>query len=82
MADPYAVIDRHGEQTDKLVWEMVAEAARFLGKPAQAEPGALGANGLLPDRTIAVDATQADRECPIQVCLWPPRLTSGSRRLI
>lgn len=75
LADPFAVIDGYWKRAHELVREMVAEAARVLGEPASPTPGArTGANWLLPDRTISVGATQAEKECPIEVCVWllPP----------
>ncbi|WP_146160640.1 DUF6301 family protein [Deinococcus arcticus] len=79
LAGPYAVIDRYHQQAHDLVRDMVAEAARALGEPTERTPDArVQASWLLPDRTISVRVTQADKECPIEVCVWllPPGITA------
>ncbi|UBV41867.1 hypothetical protein LAJ19_09440 [Deinococcus taeanensis] len=80
LADPYAVIEQYFKKAGELVRDMVAEAAGVLGEPAQAEPDARGVSWLLPDRTISVGVTQADKNAPIEVCVWllPPGHTADS----
>ncbi|WP_157463824.1 hypothetical protein [Deinococcus pimensis] len=79
LADPYAVIDRYWEQGRELVRELVIEAEGALSEGIESGTDARGrASWLLPDRTISVGVTQADKECPIEVCVWllPPGLTA------
>ncbi|MFC4640404.1 hypothetical protein [Deinococcus hohokamensis] len=79
LADPYAVIERYSQEADELVRDMVGEAAQVLGEPTERTPDArVQASWLLPDRTISVGVTQADKECPIEVCVWllPPGITA------
>lgn len=79
LADPDAVIDRYHQQAHELARDMVAEAARVLGEPTERTPDArVQASWMLPDRTISLGVTQADKECPIEVCVWllPPGLTA------
>ncbi|WP_412027011.1 DUF6301 family protein [Deinococcus yunweiensis] len=79
LADPDAVIDQYHQQAHDLVRELVDEAAQVLGEPTERTPDArVQASWLLPDRTISLGVTQADKECPIEVCVWllPPGITA------
>ena len=76
--DPYAVIEERWEEARGVLWAVLAEAAQVLGEPPRAEAVAPGrVNWPLADRTICIGLDQADKDCPIEVCLWllPPGLT-------
>ena len=72
--DPYAVIDEYWIQARLHVDALTVEAADALGLPDVTGQS----NWLLPDRTISLGLTQADKEEPIEVCAWllPPGLTA------
>ncbi|WP_161880533.1 hypothetical protein [Deinococcus alpinitundrae] len=82
--DPDAVIEQRWAEAREVMWNVIAEAAQVLGEPAEAQEDAPGrVNWLLADRTISVGLFQADRDCPVEVCLWllPPGLTADSLEL-
>ncbi len=82
--DPYAVIEQRWDEARAAMWRVIAEAAQVLGEPPSAEQASPGrVNWLLPDRTISIGLFQADKDCPIEVCLWllPPGLTPDNLEL-
>ncbi|THF69324.1 hypothetical protein E7T06_12610 [Deinococcus sp. Arct2-2] len=75
LEDPYAVIDQRWEEAVAVMDTILAEARMVLREPTRAKGHV---NWLLPDRTISVGLFQADKDCPIEVCLWllPSGLTA------
>ncbi|MFC4637825.1 hypothetical protein [Deinococcus hohokamensis] len=79
--DPSTVIEQRWDEAREAMWTVIAEAAETLGRPSQgAEPTPGRVNWHLDDRTITIGLNQADKDCPIEVCVWllPPGCTPNS----
>ena len=78
------MIERRWEEASEVVSNVLAEAIQVLGTPSEMQKASPGrVSWLLADRTISVGLHQADKDCPIEVCLWllPPGLTADSLEL-
>ncbi|UQN07031.1 hypothetical protein [Deinococcus sp. QL22] len=69
LEDPYAVIDQRWQEASEVMQTLIAQAAQVLGEPAQTDSTGQ-VSWSLPDRTISLGLFQADRDCPLEVCLW------------
>ncbi|MFB9994940.1 hypothetical protein ACFFLM_23600 [Deinococcus oregonensis] len=79
LEDPSAVIDQRWEEASEVMQTLLSNAVQVLGEPSQAEADSpRRVSWLRADRTISVGLFQADKDCPIEVCLWllPPGLTA------
>ncbi|MFC4454088.1 hypothetical protein [Deinococcus sonorensis] len=77
--DPDTVVEARWTEAQRVMDARVAEATAVLGPPSADPASSLYLNWPLPGRTVSVGLFQADRECPVEVCvcLLPPGQTPG-----
>ncbi|PTA69403.1 hypothetical protein [Deinococcus arcticus] len=82
--DPDAVMEERWVTAQAALATALAQAAPVLGEPARTASAPGGrVHWLLADRTVSLGLQQADRDCPIELCLWllPPGHTPESLEL-